>query len=69
MWREITRSIVRRERMGHIERDTSGSYLVFVAGLHLSCTLLSLSISDLEKVIYFAGYIVTSVNEEEKNRS
>ncbi len=66
---EITRSIVRRERMGHIELATPVAHIWFFRSIPSRIgTLLSLSISDLEKVIYFAGYIVTSVNEEEKQR-
>ena len=64
---EVTRSIVRRERMGHIELATPVAHIWFLRGVPSRMSiLLNISISDLEKVIYFAGYIITKVNEEEK---
>ncbi|HEY4503216.1 MAG TPA: DNA-directed RNA polymerase subunit beta' [Candidatus Paceibacterota bacterium] len=64
---EVTRSIVRRERMGHIELSTPVSHIWFLRGVPSRMSiLLNISVSDLEKVIYFAGYIITRVHEEEK---
>ncbi|MEK7572636.1 MAG: DNA-directed RNA polymerase subunit beta' [Patescibacteria group bacterium] len=64
---EVTRSIVRRERMGHIELSTPVAHIWFLRGVPSRMSvLLNISVSDLEKVIYFAGYIVTKVYEEEK---
>ncbi len=64
---EVTRSIVRRERMGHIELSTPVSHIWFLRGVPSRMSiLLNISVSDLEKVIYFAGYIITKVLEEEK---
>ena len=64
---EVTRSIVRRERMGHIELATPVAHIWFVRGVPSRMgMLLGLSTIDLEKVIYFAGYIITKVNEEER---
>lgn len=66
---EITRSIVRRERMGHIELATPVSHIWFLRALpSRMATVLGMSSADLEKVVYFAGYIITSVSEGEKNR-
>lgn len=66
---EVTHSIVRRERMGHIELATPVAHIWFVRGVPSRLGLFfNLSMADLEKVIYFAGYIVTKVNEEEKAR-
>jgi len=66
---EITRSIVRRERMGHIELATPVSHIWFLRGLPSRIGLImGLPTIDIEKVIYFAGYIVTSVSEEERTR-
>ncbi|XKT75475.1 MAG: DNA-directed RNA polymerase subunit beta' [Patescibacteria group bacterium UBA2103] len=66
---EITRSVVRRERMGHIELATPVSHIWFLRALpSRMATILGMSSTDLEKVIYFAGYIITSVSEAEKNR-
>src|SRR5680860_22439 len=64
---EVTRSIVRRERMGHITLATPVSHIWFLRNIPSRMGLvLNLSISELEKVIYFAGYIVTKVNEDQK---
>lgn len=64
---EITRSIVRRERMGHIELAAPVSHIWFLRGIPSRIgLLLNLPVADLEKVIYFAGYIVTKVNQAEK---
>ncbi|MDP1760539.1 MAG: DNA-directed RNA polymerase subunit beta' [Candidatus Woesebacteria bacterium] len=64
---EVTRSIVRRERMGHIELSTPVAHIWFLRGVPSQMSiLLNISVSDLEKVIYFAGYIITKVYEEEK---
>lgn len=61
---EITRSIVRRERMGHIELATPVSHIWFLRSMPSRLGLiLGMTTADLEKVIYFAGYIVTSVSE------
>ena len=66
---EVTRSIVRRERMGHIALATPVAHIWFFRGIPSRMgTLLDLPIADLEKVIYFAGYIVTKVNEDEKEK-
>src|SRR3989338_8084192 len=64
---EVTRSIVRRERMGHIELGTPVSHIWFLRGVPSRMSILiNISVSDLEKVIYFAGYIITRVHEDEK---
>ena len=64
---EITRSIVRRERMGHIELATPVSHIWFLRGLPSRIGLImGIPTIEIEKVIYFAGYIVASVNEEAK---
>ena len=66
---EVTRSIVRRERMGHIELASPVAHIWFLRSVPSKIgLLLNLSISDLEKVVYFAGYIVTHVREDEKGR-
>src|SRR3954471_2558181 len=66
---EITRSIVRRERMGHIELATPVSHIWFLRSVPSRIGLiLGMTTSDLEKVVYFAGYIITKVHEAEKER-
>lgn len=64
---EVTRSIVRRERMGHIELASPVAHIWFLRGVPSRMSiLLNIPITDLEKVVYFAGYIITKVHEEEK---
>ena len=66
---EITRSIVRRERMGHIELATPIAHIWFLRGTPSRLGLvLGMPVGELEKVVYFAGYIVTKVVESEKDR-
>ncbi|HRY30897.1 MAG TPA: DNA-directed RNA polymerase subunit beta' [Candidatus Paceibacterota bacterium] len=66
---EITRSIVRRERMGHITLASPVAHIWFLRSIPSRIsTLLGMSSSDVEKVVYFAGYLVTEVNETEKKR-
>jgi DNA-directed RNA polymerase subunit beta' len=66
---EITRSLVRRERMGHIDLATPVSHIWFLRSIPSRISLiLGISASDVEKVIYFAGYIIASVNEAEKQK-
>ena len=64
---EITRSIVRRDRMGHIELASPVSHIWFLRSVPSRIGLImGMTTSDLEKVVYFAGYIITKVNEAEK---
>ena len=65
---EVTRSIVRRERMGHIELMAPVSHIWFLRGISSKIALiLDLTSTSLEKVIYFANFIITDVDEELKN--
>ena len=64
---EITRSAVRRERMGHIKLACPVSHIWFLRGVPSRIGMvLDLPLQRLEKVIYFASYIITSVDEEAK---
>jgi DNA-directed RNA polymerase subunit beta' len=66
---EVTRSIVRRERMGHIELASPVTHIWFLRSIPGRIgTLLGLSISELEKVVYFAGHIIVKVKEDERAR-
>ena len=57
---EVTKSKVRRERMGHIDLATPVSHIWYFKGVPSSMGLiLDLSPRQLEKVLYFASYIVT----------
>ncbi len=67
---EVTRSIVRRERMGHIELATPVSHIWFLKGLPSKIGLaLDMSSMTLEKVIYFASYIITAIDEEARKET
>jgi len=64
---EVTRSIVRRERMGHIKLATPVAHIWFLRGVPSKiAAVLGVSLSELERVIYFASYIVMKVNEDLK---
>ncbi len=66
---EITRAIVRRERMGHIDLCVPVSHIWFLRGVPSRIAMiLGLTASSVEKVIYFAGYIVTKVSVADKTR-
>jgi DNA-directed RNA polymerase subunit beta' len=62
---EVTRSKVRRERMGHIELAAPVTHIWYFKGVPSRLGyLLDLAPKDLEKVIYFAAYMITAVDEE-----
>ncbi len=64
---EVTRSIVRRERMGHIKLATPVSHIWFLRGVPSKIGLvLGISPQELERVIYFSSYIIMSVDEQLK---
>ncbi len=66
---EVTRSKVRRERMGHIELAAPVTHIWYFKGVPSRLGyLLDLAPKDLEKVIYFAAYMITSVDEEARHR-
>src|SRR5699024_8163511 len=61
---EVTRSKVRRERMGHIELAAPVTHIWYFKGVPSRLGyLLDLAPKDLEKVIYFAAYMITWVDE------
>jgi len=62
---EVTKSSVRRERMGHIKLSVPVAHIWFLRGVPSRLGLmLDLGVQDLEKVVYFAAYVITSVDEE-----
>src|SRR3989344_3356511 len=66
---EVTRAIVRRERMGHIDLCIPVSHIWFLRGVPSRIAMiLGITASSVEKVIYFAGYIVTKVSEDDRGR-
>ncbi len=67
---EVTRSAVRRERMGHITLAAPVAHIWYTRRVpsHLS-VLLNISKRNLDRVLYFAQYIVTYVDEESRQRA
>ncbi len=61
---EVTRAVVRRERMGHIDLSAPVSHIWFLRGVPSKIGLmLDMGVQDLEKVIYFANFIIIAVND------
>ena len=66
---EVTRSKVRRERMGHIELAAPVTHIWYFKGVPSRLGyLLDIAPKDLEKVIYFAAYMITQVDDEARHR-
>jgi len=66
---EVTRSNVRRERMGHIELAAPVTHIWYFKGVPSRLGyLLDIAPKDLEKVIYFAAHMITHVDEEARHR-
>lgn len=67
---EVTRALVRRERMGHIKLAVPVSHIWFLKGVPSKIGLmLDISVQKLEKVIYFGAYIITKVDEKARERA
>ena len=67
---EVAHSRVRRERMGHIKLASPVSHIWYVKGVPSRLgLLLNVSPRNLERVIYFATYIITHVDEDARNRT
>ena len=66
---EVTRAKVRRERMGHIELAAPVTHIWYFKGVPSRLGyLLDLAPKDLEKIIYFAAYLITRVDDEARHR-
>ena len=66
---EITRSKVRRDRMGHIELAAPVTHIWYFKGVPRRLGyLLDMAPKDLERIIYFAAYIITRVDEERRHK-
>lgn len=64
---EVTKSSVRRERMGHIELAIPVSHIWFLRNIPSRISLvLDQTLSDVEKVVYYSSYIITEVDESLK---
>ncbi len=65
---EITRASVRRERFGHIELAVPVAHIWFLRGVPSRIGMaLDLSVQQLERVIYFNGYIITRIYPEARD--
>ncbi len=62
---EVTKASVRRERMGHIKLAVPVAHIWFLRGVPSRLGLfLDLGVQELERVVYFASYIITAVDDE-----
>ncbi len=67
---EVAPARVRRERMGHIQLTTPVSHIWYVKGVPSRLgLLLDISPRNLERVLYFAQYIITRVDEDQRART
>ncbi|MET1032977.1 MAG: DNA-directed RNA polymerase subunit beta', partial [Candidatus Saccharimonadales bacterium] len=65
----VTKSIVRRERMGHISLAVPVAHIWFLRGTPSAIgLLLGITVKNLERVAYFASYIIKKVNVEKRNQ-
>lgn len=65
----VTKSIVRRERMGHISLATPVAHIWFLRGTPSAIgLLLGMTVKNLERVAYFASYIIMQVNVEKRDQ-
>jgi len=67
---EVTRAIVRRERMGHIKLAAPVAHIWFLRAVPSKiAAILAVSLPELERVIYFASYVVMRVNDDLKTEA
>ena len=66
----VTKSIARRERMGHITLAAPVAHVWFMRGTPSSISLLlNLTVKNIEKVVYFAGYLIVSSDDDKINQA
>src|SRR5436190_8188043 len=66
----VTRSIVRRERMGHISLAAPVAHIWFLRGTPSAIgLLLGMTVKNLERVAYFASYIIKGVDKDKKDKA
>jgi DNA-directed RNA polymerase subunit beta' len=67
---EVIKAAVRRERMGHIKLASPVSHIWFLRGVPSRMgMILDIPMQQLERIIYFAAYIVTNVSEPAKKKT
>jgi DNA-directed RNA polymerase subunit beta' len=65
----VTKSVVRRERMGHIQLAAPVAHIWFMRGTPSAMSLLlGITVRNLEKIAYFASYIITDVDEAKRDQ-
>lgn len=65
----VTRSIVRRERMGHISLAVPVAHIWFLRGTPSAVgLLLGMTVKNLERIAYFASYVIKSVDTEKRDK-
>ena len=65
----VTKSIVRRERMGHIELAAPVAHIWFMRGTPSAMSLiLGMTVKNIEKIAYFATYVILKVDEEKRDQ-
>jgi len=65
----VTKSIVRRERMGHINLAAPVAHIWFMRGTPSAMSLLlGVTVRNLERIAYFATYVVLKVDEEKRDQ-
>ncbi|MBR3368456.1 DNA-directed RNA polymerase subunit beta' [Candidatus Saccharibacteria bacterium] len=66
----VTKSIARRERMGHISLAAPVAHIWFMHGTPSALSLLlDMTVKNIEKVVYFATYLITDVKTEEVEKT
>jgi len=66
----VTKSIARRERMGHIALAAPVAHIWFMRGMPSAISLLlDITVKNIEKVVYFATYLITDVKEDEVQKA
>ena len=67
---EVTRSSVRRERMGNIELAAPVAHIWYTRRVHSYLgTLLDISKRNMDRVLYFAQYVITNVDEDARQKA
>ncbi|HEX6416280.1 MAG TPA: DNA-directed RNA polymerase subunit beta' [Candidatus Saccharimonadales bacterium] len=65
----VTKSIVRRERMGHIQLAAPVAHIWFMRGTPSAMSLLlGITVRNLERIAYFATYVILDANEEKRDQ-
>jgi len=65
----VTKSIVRRERMGHITLAAPVAHIWFLRGTPSPIgLLLNITVKNLERIVYFASYVIVKLDEEKKSQ-